>query len=137
MKRSLPEPELNWRLIQMAAELELERPEKVRYDNLLSTNADISDDFPYETIGGKSASIVRRPSLLTCIPEKGFGPGIQRTRSHTPSSSESETASGRKSIGENIKRWQEDDVLSWLDEAGFAEYEVLIAWSTESLLWIY
>ena len=96
-----------------------ENGEKVRYDNLLSTNAETSEDFPYETIGGRSAGIVRRPSMLVGIPEKGLGP----QRSHTPSSCGSDATSGRKSISESIARWTEDDVLSWLSEAGFAEYE--------------
>ena len=115
MERSLPKlgtPQV----LEMARE----NAENVRYDSLLSTDPDPpSEDFPYETIGGKSTGIVRRPSLLLGIPEKGLG----TQRSHTPSSCESDATSGRKSMNESIARWTEDDVLSWLSEAGFAEYE--------------
>ncbi len=95
----------------------------------LSTNAVIPDDCPYETIGGSGATIVRRPSLslslnmLSCVPERGL---LQVNRSYNSSPVESELSSGRKSVSESIVRWQEDEVISWLDETGFGEYAVRI-----------
>ncbi len=85
-----------------------------------SANEDIPEDTPFETIGGSGATIVRRPSLLSCVPERGL---LQPSRSYTSSPSDSD---GRKSSCESISRWQEDEVISWLDEIGFGEYSVCI-----------
>lgn len=78
------------------------------------------EDSQYETIGGKSAKIVRRPSLLASIQERGLMQS-QRSQSSTPSD-----LSGSGVNNEAIARWQEDDVMSWLEEIGFEEYKVII-----------
>ncbi len=94
----------------------------VHLESHLSTNAVIPDDCPYETIGGSGATIVRRPSmsLMSCVPERG----LLQLRSYNSSPVDSDVSSGRKSINGSIVRWQEDEVISWLDETGFSEYAV-------------
>ena len=78
-----------------------------------------TEDSQYETIGGKSAKIVRRPSLLASIQERG-GLSVQRTRSQSSSPSDI------SSVNESIARWEEDDIMSWLHEIGFDEYKVFM-----------
>lgn len=98
------------------------KPRQPLLENHLSTNADIPEDSPFETIGGSGATIVRRPSLLSCVPERSL---LQPSRSYTSSPSDS-ASDDRRSTNESIVRWQEDDVISWLEEIGFAEYTVRI-----------
>lgn len=75
----------------------------------------------YETIGGKAAKIVRRPSLMCGISERSFS--SQRSPNSTHSDS-----SENGSVNESIGRWQEDDIQAWLHELGFEQYGVSIIW---------
>ena len=93
-----------------------------RLENLMSTNAIEPEGAPFETIGGSKAKIVRRPSVLTGIPEKGLGALVGRSCSSSPGDSDGST--GRKSTNGSILRWQEYEVLSWLEELGFEQYSV-------------
>ena len=89
----------------------------------------------FKTIGGKGSIIVRHPSELKFIPERSTSSGCGKTRTQqlasngdSPTSSiewsRPPSVSAGTTFGEAILKWDEDEVVSWLHEAGFAEYEV-------------
>ena len=84
----------------------------------------------YKTIGGKGNKVVRHPSELHLIVERS-GSGCTTKRSLRSSNTSSPTSSEEWSRGhaisscnEAILKWDESEVISWLHEIGFAEYEV-------------
>ena len=90
---------------------------------------------PFKTIGGKGSNIARYPSVLKFIPERSASAGCGKTRTQQlASNGDSPTSSiewSRPSsvsavpvCNEAILKWDEDDVVSWLHEIGFAGYEV-------------
>ena len=98
---------------------------------------------PFKTIGGKGSNVVRHPSELKFIPERSTSSGkttmALRAISNGGGCADSPTSSGGNewsrpssvnavhhtgSCNEAILKWDEDEVLSWLHEAGFAQYEV-------------
>ena len=81
---------------------------------------------PYKTIGGKGSKIVRHPSELHLIPERS-GSGCSNKRPQRSSNGSSPTSSDTNALSscnEAILKWDESEVVSWLHEIGFAEYEV-------------
>ena len=86
---------------------------------------------PYKTIGGKGSKIVRHPSEFHLIPERS-GSGccsnkrpLRSSNASSPTSSEDWSRSHAiSSCNEAILKWDEGEVISWLQEIGFAEYEV-------------
>lgn len=88
---------------------------------------------PYKTIGGKGSKVVRHPSELHLISERS-GSGCSTKRSlrssdtSSPTSSEDWTRSHpSSSCNEAILKWDESEVISWLQEIGFAElYKVIV-----------
>ena len=82
---------------------------------------------PYKTIGGKGSKVIRHPSELHLIPERsGSGCSTKRSlrSSNTSSPTSSEDYHAISSCNEVILKWDKSEVISWLHEIGFAEYEV-------------
>jgi hypothetical protein len=87
--------------------------------------------YNYKTIGGKGNKIVRHPSEFHLISERS-GSGCSTKRSLRSSNASSPTSSEDwsrshpvSSCNEAILKWDESEVISWLHEIGFAEYEVI------------
>ena len=88
---------------------------------------------PYKTIGGKGSKIARHPSELklhNSIPERCSSSGSKSTSNgDSPmSSSELSRPGSVSAVASNcndaILKWDEDEVVGWLHESGFTEYEV-------------
>lgn len=85
---------------------------------------------PHKIIGGKGSKIMRHPSELHLIPERSES--ICSTMRYTrlcngssPTSSDDWTrVHAISSCNEAILKWEESEIVSWLHEIGFAEYEV-------------
>ena len=78
---------------------------------------------PYKTIGGKGSNISRHPSELhfsNDIPE-GSPAGSGSINWSRPGSI---NGCATTSLNDAVLKWDEDEVISWLHETGFAEYEV-------------
>lgn len=92
----------------------------------LSSDASLS---PYKTIGGKGRKIVRHPSDLKhindVIPERSLS---STGNSPSPSDEWSRPSSVNavSRFNETILKWDESEVIAWLREIGFAEYEVMV-----------
>ena len=89
----------------------------------------------YKVIGGRTTHLARTPSTLALSERQARSqgrvpsPNFLRPRENgedTRSSSSAGNSSLSNGIGGHILKWDQDDVLAWLKECGFEQYEVRI-----------